>query len=204
MTTFKTVSGLGLDVFYREAGDAGRPKLLLLGGFPSSSHQFRNLLPELAGQLHLVSFDYPGFGNTDMPDSSSWDYTFDHLAEVDEAAMEAIGFTGPMGFYIQDYGGPIGNRLIGKHPDWLARQVIQNANTDEEGFTAVWDGIRQVPWANRTAETEAPLEAFLELDTVKAIHTTGHSGHFAVEDCLEAIAQGIRDFYDQQVRADHA
>jgi pimeloyl-ACP methyl ester carboxylesterase len=78
------------------------------------------LLPALADRFHLVSFDYPGFGNTDMPDPSTWDYTFDHLAEVVEAAMEAIGFTGPMGLYMQDYGGPIGNRLIEKHPDSLS------------------------------------------------------------------------------------
>jgi hypothetical protein len=96
------------------------------------------------------------------------------LVEVVEAALEAIGFTGPMGFYMQDYGGPIGNRLIKKHPEWLAWQVIQNANTYDEGFTAVWDGIREVLWANRNAETEAPLEGFLEFDTVKAIYTTGH------------------------------
>ena len=286
MTMFKTVSALGLQVFYREAGRPRSPKLLLLGGFPSSSHQFRNLLPALADQFHLISLDYPGFGNTDMPDPSTWDYTFDHLAEVVEAAMVAIGFTGPMGIYMQDYGGPIGNRLIEKHPDWLAWQVIQNANTYEEGFTAAWDGIRHVLWANRNAETEAPLEAFLELDAVKGIYTTGHpdpakispdnwnmdlfflarphahrvqldlfydyrtnaalypawqerlritqpktiifwgqgdlffnpeggeaylrdlpdatlvrldSGHFAVEDSLETIATGIRDFYDRQV-----
>ncbi|MDX6416270.1 MAG: hypothetical protein QOG28_890 [Trebonia sp.] len=76
MTTFKKVSALGLNVFYREAGDPGSPKLLLLGGFPSSSHQFRNLLPSLADQFHLASFDYPGFGNTDMPEPPTWDYTF--------------------------------------------------------------------------------------------------------------------------------
>jgi pimeloyl-ACP methyl ester carboxylesterase len=174
MTKFKTVSVLGLEVFYREAGEPGRPKLVLLGGFPSSSHQFRNLLPALADQFHLVSFDYPGFGNTEMPAPATWDYTFDHLAEVVDAAMQAIDFTGPMGFYMQDYGGPIGNRLIEKHPDWLTWQVIQNANTYEEGFTAAWDGIRHVLWANRNAETEAPLEAFLEHDTVKAIYTSGH------------------------------
>src|SRR6202043_3420240 len=115
-----------------------------------------------------------GFGNTEMPDPSAWDYTVDHLAVVVEAAMEAIGFTGPMGFYMPDYGGPIGHRLIEKHPDWLAWQVIQNANSYEEGFTAVWDGIRKVLWANRSPETEAPLEAFLEHDTVKAIYLTGH------------------------------
>jgi pimeloyl-ACP methyl ester carboxylesterase len=174
MTTFKTVSALGLEVFYREAGEPGSPKLLLLGGFPASSHQFRNLMPALADHFHLVAFDYPGFGNTEMPDPAAWDYTFDHLAEVVDAALTAIGFTGPMGIYMQDYGGPIGNRLIEKHPDYLAWQVIQNANTYEEGFTEVWDGIRKVLWADRGPETEAPLEAFLEHDTVKAIYLTGH------------------------------
>ena len=79
-----------------------------------------------------------------------------------------------MGIYMQDYGGPIGNRIIAKHPDWLQWQVIQNANTYEEGFTAAWDGIRHALWVDRGPETEAPLEAFLEPDTVKAIYTTGH------------------------------
>ena len=79
-----------------------------------------------------------------------------------------------MGIYMQDYGGPIGNRIIAAHPDWLQWQVIQNANTYEEGFTAAWDGIRHALWVDRSPETEAPLEAFLEPDTVKAIYTTGH------------------------------
>jgi pimeloyl-ACP methyl ester carboxylesterase len=174
MTMFKTVTAGGLQMFYREDGSADAPKILLLGGFPSSSHQFRNLIPALADSFHVVSFDYPGFGNTEMPDPATWDYTFDHLAEVVDDALATIGFTGPMGLYMQDYGGPIGNRLIAKHPDWLQWQIIQNANTYEEGFTEVWDGIRHVLWANRNAETEAPLEAFLEHDTVKAIYTTGH------------------------------
>jgi pimeloyl-ACP methyl ester carboxylesterase len=174
MTTFNTVKVDGLDVFYREAGAADAPKLLLLGGFPSSSHQFRNLMPALADQFHLVAFDYPGFGNTTMPDPATWDYTFDHLTDIVDGALQAVGFTGPMGIYMQDYGGPIGNRLIERHPDWLEWQVIQNANTYEEGFTAAWDGIRHVLWANRSPETEAPLEAFLQPDTVKAIYLTGH------------------------------
>ena len=174
MTTSHTVSVDGLNVFYRQAGDPANPKLLLLGGFPSSSHQFRDLLPALADRFHLVALDYPGFGNTDMPDPASWDYTFDHLAEVVDGALHAIGFTGRMGMYMQDYGGPIGNRLIAEHPDWLTWQVIQNANTYDEGFTEVWDGIRHVLWADRNPETEAPLVAFLQPDTVKAIYLTGH------------------------------
>ncbi len=174
MTTFNTVNAGGLEVFYREAGTPGSPKLLLLGGFPSSSHQFRNALPALADTFHLVSFDYPGFGNTEMPDPGTWEYTFDNIADVVDEALSEIGFTGPMGMYMQDYGGPIGNRLIAEHPDWLQWQAIQNANTYEEGFTEVWDGIRHKLWANRGPETEAPLEEFLEHDTVKAIYLTGH------------------------------
>lgn len=174
MTSYHSAKVLSLDVFYRQAGDPANPKLLLLGGFPASSHQFRNLIPALAGKFHVLSPDYPGFGNTEMPDPSTWDYTFDHLAEVVDGLLEAVGFTGPMGLYMQDYGGPIGNRLIAQHPDWLQWQVIQNANTYEEGFTEAWDGIRHALWVDRSPENEAALEAFLQPDTVKSIYTTGH------------------------------
>jgi pimeloyl-ACP methyl ester carboxylesterase len=175
MTTFHTAKVQGLDVFYRQAGDPRNPKLLLLGGFPSSSHQFRNLIPALADRFHVLSPDYPGFGNTDMPDPAMWDYTFDHLAEIVDGLLHEVGFTGPMGIYMQDYGGPIGNRLIASHPDWLRWQVIQNANAYEEGFTAAWDGMRLALWVDRSAENEAALEAFLQPETVKAIYTTGHA-----------------------------
>lgn len=174
MTTFHTARVQGLNVFYREAGSPSNPKLLLLGGFPASSHQFRELIPALAERFHVLSPDYPGFGNTDMPDPSQWAYTFDHLAEIVEGLLVAVDFTGPMGIYMQDYGGPIGNRLIARHPDWLQWQVIQNANSYEEGFTAAWDGIRHALWVDRSEKTEAPLRAFLQHDTVKAIYTTGH------------------------------
>jgi pimeloyl-ACP methyl ester carboxylesterase len=122
----------------------------------------------------MVCIDYPGFGNSTMPDPEGWHYTFDHLADIVDQALVEIGFTGEMGFYMQDYGGPIGNRIMDRHPDWLAWQVIQNANSYEEGFTAVWDGLRHALWENREPETEAPLEAFFEHDTVRSIYTTGH------------------------------
>ncbi len=175
MTTFHTARVEELDVFYRQAGDSASPKLLLLGGFPSSSHQFRDLIPALADRFHVLSADYPGFGNTSLPDPATWDYTFDHLTDIVDGLLHEVGFTGPMGIFMQDYGGPIGNRLIERHPDWLQWQVIQNANTYEVGFTEAWDGIRNALWVNRSPETEAPLEAFLQPDTVKAIYTTGHS-----------------------------
>ena len=174
MVNHRTASVDGLSVFYREAGTPGAPKLLLLGGFPASSHQFRNLIPALAGRFHVVSPDYPGFGNTDMPDPSAFAYTFDHLSEVVEGLLETIGFTGPMGIYMQDYGGPVGNRIITRRPDWLEWQVIQNSNTYEEGFTAAWDAIRHALWLDRTPETEAPLLPFLGQDGVKLVYTHGH------------------------------
>ena len=91
MTSFRTARVEGLNVFYREAGDPANPRLLLLGGFPASSHQFRNLIPALAERFHVVSPDYPGFGNSDMPDPTTWSYTFDHLAEVvDELLIEFL------------------------------------------------------------------------------------------------------------------
>lgn len=173
-TRFHTVSAGGLEVFYREAGVRGAPKLLLLGGFPSSSYQFRNLMPALADRFHLVAFDYPGFGNTEMPDPREWDYTFDHLAEIVDEALLGIDFTGPMGLYMHACGGPIGNRLISLHQDWLRWQIIQNANTYEEGFTDVWDGLRDGLWSHRTAETETLLEGFLGQEAVQAIYLTGH------------------------------
>lgn len=102
MVKYKTASAEGLSVFYREAGTPGNPKLLLLGGFPASSHQFRNLIPALADRFHIVSPDYPGFGNTDMPDPVEFEYTFDHLSEIVERVLVAIGFVGPFGVYMQD------------------------------------------------------------------------------------------------------
>jgi len=168
------VAGQPFSVAYREAGASGQPKLLLLGGFPASSHQWRELIPALADSFHLLSPDYPGFGNTSMPDPASFAYTFDHLTDAVEQWLVAVGFTGPMGILMQDYGGPIGNRLIARHPDWLAWQVIQNSNAYEEGFSDAWEGIRHALWVNPGPDTEAPLEAFLAPDGVKSVYLTGH------------------------------
>jgi pimeloyl-ACP methyl ester carboxylesterase len=175
MVQHKTAQVDGLSVFYREAGEADAPKLLLLGGFPASSHQFRNLIPALADRFHVVSPDYPGFGNSELRDPSEFAYTFDRLSEIVEGLLTTIGFTGPMGIYMQDYGGPVGNRIIGRHSDWLEWQVIQNSNAYEEGFTAAWDAIRHALWVDRTPETEAPLLPFLELEGVRLVYTHGHT-----------------------------
>jgi pimeloyl-ACP methyl ester carboxylesterase len=282
----KTVDVAGLKLFYREAGDPSNPKLVLLGGFPASSHQFRNLIPALADRFHVVSPDYPGFGNSDMPDPAAFAYTFERLSEVIERWLEKIGFT-RFGLFMQDYGGPVGFRILSRHPEWAEWLTLQNTNAYEVGFTAAWDGLRNALWKNRSAEAEAALLPFLSLDGIKLVYQHGHrdparispdnwnmdfrfmerpnarrvqldlfydyrtnvplypqwqaflrqrqpatlifwgqkdifftpeggesylmdlpdaeihrldSGHFAVEDCLELIADNMRRFYDEKVR----
>jgi pimeloyl-ACP methyl ester carboxylesterase len=163
----------GLNVFYREAGKFGKPKLVLLGGFPASSHQFRNLVPALAAKFHVLAMDYPGFGNTDMPDPAKHPYTFDKISEVVETFLRMKEFT-RFGLYVQDYGGPVGFRILARNPDWLEWLIIQNTNAYEVGFTAAWDGFRNALWKKRTPESEKPLMAFLELDAIKSIYLHGH------------------------------
>jgi pimeloyl-ACP methyl ester carboxylesterase len=173
MITYGTQEIQGLSVFYREAGDPSLPTIVLLGGFPSSSHMFRTLMPALQDRFHMIAPDYPGFGNTEMPDPSTFAYTFDHLGEITEQLLVKLGVT-RAGWYLQDYGGPIGFRVIEKHPEWVEWLIIQSANAYEEGFTSAWDAIRHALWVNRTPETEAPLEGFLQLDGVKSIYLQGH------------------------------
>jgi pimeloyl-ACP methyl ester carboxylesterase len=145
----------------------------LLHGFPASSHQYRNLISALADNFHVVAPDYPGFGNSDLPSPTEFNYTFDRLSEIVEDFLKAIGFT-RFGLYMQDYGGPVGFRIISRHPDWLDWLIIQNTNAYEVGFTQAWDGFRNALWKNRTPETEAPLAAFLQLDAIKQVYLYGH------------------------------
>lgn len=178
-TLHKTVTVDGLSIFYRESGDPANPKMVLLHGFPSSSHQYRNLISVLADHFYVVAPDYPGFGNSDLPDPDEFNYTFDRLSEIMEDFLKAIGFT-HFGLYIQDYGGPVGFRIITRHPEWLEWLVIQNANAYEIGFTSAWDGLRNGLWKNRTSETEAPLYEFLKLDTIRQVYLYGHKDPEAI------------------------
>jgi pimeloyl-ACP methyl ester carboxylesterase len=172
MVRYKSEQVGEVSVAYRQAGEQDGPKLVLLGGFPSSSHQFRDLTPALAARgFNVVAPDYPGFGNTQAPEG--FEFTFDHLSEVIERFLARIGFT-QFGLYHQDYGGPIGNRIIGRHPDWLEWQIVQNSNMYDEGFGAAWDAIRHSLWLERNPETEAAVAPFTEADGVKRIYLTGH------------------------------
>ncbi len=171
-THYRTAIVQGLQIAYREAGDPSSPKLVLLHGFPASSHQYRDLIPALATGFHVIAPDYPGFGNSDMPDPAGFAYTFDKLAEVTELFLKDRGFD-HYGLFVQDYGGPVGFRIVGRNPQALDWLIIQNTNAYEIGFTKAWDGFRGALWKNRSAETEAPLAAFLEEDAIKGIYLFG-------------------------------
>lgn len=162
----------GLNIAYREAGNSANPKLVLLHGFPASSHQYRNLVPALAGRFHVIAPDYPGFGNSDAPDPAKFPYTFDKLSEVVEAFLQAKRFE-HYGLYVQDYGGPVGFRILDRRPEALDWLIIQNSNAYEVGFTAAWDGFRKALWLGRSPETEKPLTGFLTHDAIKRIYLHG-------------------------------
>ena len=168
-----TIDVDGLGIFYREAGKLGNPKLVFLHGFPASSHQYRNLIPALAGKFHVIGMDYPGFGNSDMPDPAKYPYTFDKASEVVEVFLKKKDFI-RFGLFVQDYGRPVGFRILSRRPEWLEWLIIQNTNAYEVGFNAAWKSLRNALWKNRTPETEKPVMGFLELDAIKGVYLHGH------------------------------
>ena len=147
-TEYKTLEVDGLDIFYREAGPVGAPVVLLLHGFPTSSHMFRNLIPSLSDEFHLVAPDYPGFGNSSMPTVDEFEYTFDRLAEVIDSFVEKLGLE-KYSLYMMDYGAPVGFRMAVKHPERVESLIIQNGNAYDEGLLEFWDPIKAY-WAERS------------------------------------------------------
>ena len=170
--TYGSIEVAGLNIAYREAGHPSSPKLVLLHGFPASSHQYRDLIRALADRFHVIAPDYPGFGHSDIPDPAKYAYTFDGISEVIEKFLALKGFD-RYGLFVQDYGGPVGFRIVGRNPGALEWLIIQNSNAYEVGFTSAWDGLRGALWVNRSAETEQPLRAFLERDTIRTIYLHG-------------------------------
>ena len=162
---YRTTEIDGLEIFYREAGSRENPTILLLHGFPTSSHMFRNLMPALADEYHLVAPDYPGFGYSSMPALDEFEYTFDRLAEVVEAVVDKLGLDS-YSIYLQDYGAPVGFRLAAKYPERVETLIVQNGNAYEEGLREFWDPIKAY-WAERTPEKAEPLRGFLTLDVTK-------------------------------------
>lgn len=171
MTTYHTITVEGLEIFYREAGPADAPSLVLLHGFPSSSHMFRELIPLLSDRFHLVAPDYPGFGYSAAPPPGAFAYTFDHLASVIERFLEALGLT-RYSLYLQDYGGPIGLRLATRQPEHVETLIVQNANAYVEGILAAFEPLEPF-WAHRTPMTEQAARTLLTRDTTIYQYTHG-------------------------------
>ena len=136
-TFHKTVKIDGLDIFYREAGPQDAHTILLLHGFPTSSHMFRNLIPMLSDNFHLVAPDYPGFGNSSMPGVDQYDYTFDNIAQVIDSFAEKLELQ-KYSLYMMDYGAPVGYRIAVKHPERIESLIVQNRNPYEEGQRDLW------------------------------------------------------------------
>jgi pimeloyl-ACP methyl ester carboxylesterase len=171
MTTFRTVEIEGLDIFYREAGSRSNPTILLLHGFPTSSHMFRNLMSALGDRFHLVAPDYPGYGNSSMPTVSEFDYTFDHLAVIMEKFITAIDLK-KYSLYVMDYGAPIGYRIAAKYPERVQTLIVQNGNAYEEGLREFWEPIKAY-WQDRSPENADKLRPFFTLETTKWQYTNG-------------------------------
>lgn len=161
----------GLNIFYREAGDPQAPAVLLLHGFPTSSHMFRNLIPELAGEYRVVAPDLPGFGFSDAPDHESFQYTFDHLAEIIGAFTEQVGLK-KFALYIFDYGAPVGLRLALKHPERITALISQNGNAYEEGLSDGWAPIRAY-WNDPSEENRNALRPLFAKEGTHFQYTSG-------------------------------
>ncbi len=170
-TLHKTIDIDGVEIFYREAGPADAPTILLLHGFPTSSHMFRNLMPALADRYHLIAPDYPGFGNSEQPAMDKFDYTFDNLAVVMGKLVNKLGIK-KYSLYLMDYGAPIGFRLASQNPEQISSLIVQNGNAYKEGLKDFWIPIRKY-WKNRTAENAEPLAGFISPDGVKWQYTHG-------------------------------
>jgi pimeloyl-ACP methyl ester carboxylesterase len=174
ITHYRTVEVDGINVFYREAGPASAPTVLLLHGFPSSSRMYDSLIPQLADRYHVVAPDFPGFGHSDAPPPERFDYTFDHLAEVIDdftVKLDLRRYT----LFMQDYGGPVGFRLALRHPQHIDALVIQNAVAHEDGLGPLWES-RRAYWADRDANIDKVRANLLSLAAARQRHV-GTSPH---------------------------
>lgn len=169
---YRTVKIAGVNIFYREAGPPDAPVVLLLHGFPTSSQQFRDLIPLLARRYHVVAPDYPGFGQSDAPPATAFAYTFDHLTDIVDAFTQKLGFS-RYSLFVHDYGAPVGFRLALRHPERVQAIVTQNGNAYEEGLTPFWDTFRNGYWKQPTAENAKALEDAFKLSATRAIPLAG-------------------------------
>jgi len=173
VTHHRSVEIEGVNIFYRESGPAGAPVVLLLHGFPTSSHMFRNLIPALSDRYRVIAPDYPGYGQSDMPDRASFAYTFDHFAELVDGLLDKLGVVS-YAMYVMDYGAPVGWRLALKHPERITGLIVQNGNAYDEGLKEFWDPIKAY-WADRSEAHRKALYMLVAPETTKFQYTDGVS-----------------------------
>jgi pimeloyl-ACP methyl ester carboxylesterase len=176
--SFRKVDVDGLNIFCREAGPQGAPVLLLLHGFPSASHMFRDLIPQLSEKFRVIAPDLPGFGQSDMPERTEFSYTFDNIAKVIDRFTEVIGL-GCFAIYVFDYGAPTGFRLAMRHPDRITAIISQNGNAYMEGLSDGWSPIRAY-WEDPSQDNRDALRAFLSPETTVWQYTHGVADTSAV------------------------
>ena len=168
---YRTIEVEGIKVFYREAPNVDAPKLLLLHGFPTAGHMFRELIPRLADKFHIIAPDLPGFGQSDMPSREKFDYTFANIARVVERFAEIVGFD-RFALYVFDYGAPTGFRLAVRHPERITAIISQNGNAYEEGLSDGWTPIGAY-WEDPSPANRKALRAFLTPETTRWQYTHG-------------------------------
>jgi pimeloyl-ACP methyl ester carboxylesterase len=196
MTTYKYATVGGRKIFYREAGSKDAPTIVLLHGFPTSSHMFRDLIPLLAGRFHLVAPDFPGFGQSDMPEREAYDYTFANIANTISGFIENIGAK-KVAIYIFDYGSPVGLRVALQMPDRISAIISQNGNAYEEGLSSGWDPIRAY-WKDASQANRDALRVFLKPETTTFQYTHGVPDPSVVSP----DGRSLDDFYLARPNAD--
>ncbi len=170
--TYHTTQVDGLKIFYREAGPKDAPTLVLLHGFPSSSHMYRELIPRLSDKYHVVAPDYPGYGYSDAPSPEQYAYTFDHLADTVDHFLDQQGIS-KYSIYIQDYGSPVGFRLATRHPERIQAIITQNGNAYDEGLSPFWAEFLYPYWKDPNPTNETKVRQLLTLDATKLQYLQG-------------------------------
>lgn len=170
--TYHTTQVDGLKIFYREAGPKDAPTLVLLHGFPSSSHMYRELIPRLSDKYHVVAPDYPGYGYSDAPSPEQYAYTFDHLADTVDHFLGQQGIS-KYSIYIQDYGSPVGFRLATRHPERIQAIITQNGNAYDEGLSPFWAEFLYPYWKDPNPTNETKVRQLLTLDATKLQYLQG-------------------------------
>ncbi|MCX6614338.1 MAG: alpha/beta hydrolase [Acidobacteria bacterium] len=206
--TYRTEKVDNVNIFYREAGSPSKPTIVLLHGFPSSSHMYRNLIPILAPHYHVIAPDFPSFGYSSQPTLQEFDYTFANLASITDKFLDQRGIK-KYSIYVQDYGSPVGFRLFMKHPERIQAIISQNGNAYAEGLSPFWAEYLEPFWKDRNPTTEAKARQLLTIDTTKLQYTAGFKNPERVDPDAWTFAQATLDrpgnkeiqlalFYDYQ------